>query len=89
MVALAATAIHHALDEWHEGIHRQVKFHINTYTGVYREHMKALGHIQSKNVQAYNVLLRKLFRRARATMPDCVTSVLDVDKMDVEDHDDE
>jgi hypothetical protein len=24
-----------------------------------------------------------------ATMPDCVTSVLDVDKMDVEDHDDE
>ncbi|KAF8715291.1 hypothetical protein AX14_012640 [Amanita brunnescens Koide BX004] len=86
MVALAATGIHHALDEWHDGVHRQVKFHINTYSSVYREHMKALHHIQSRNELAYNVLMRKLFRRARASIPGDVTSLLDVDNMDVEDN---
>lgn len=35
------------------------------YSPVYREHMKALHNIELKNDQAYNVLMRKLFRRAR------------------------
>jgi len=89
MVALATTGIHHTLDEWRDGIHRQIKFHVNMYSPVYREHMKALHNIKSKNDQAYNVLMRKLFCHTRASMLGNVISLIDVDNMDVEDvHDD-
>ena len=68
--------------------------------------MKVLGHIESRNAQAYEVLLHKLLRPVgydilkvslslfiyyynRTSIPGGVTSVLDVDNMDVQDIDDE
>ncbi|KAF8326775.1 hypothetical protein F5887DRAFT_925157 [Amanita rubescens] len=61
MIALASTAIHCALDEWRDGIWKQVKFESKTYSGIYEDHVKNLRELKKSKSIIFNQLTRQIY----------------------------
>ncbi|KAM6493730.1 hypothetical protein JOM56_010091 [Amanita muscaria] len=64
VIALAATAVTAAIEEWHTGRHIVGTFTTNVYADVYRTHLAVLTRIHDENVQGYSALLRRLYLAA-------------------------
>ncbi|KAM6491761.1 hypothetical protein JOM56_012801 [Amanita muscaria] len=64
MIALAATCVYASLREWENGHHVQTHFTANLFEMIYLGHVKQLTKIQEMNVNAYNALVRRLFKLA-------------------------
>jgi len=85
-VALAATAVRAALDEW-QGTHwKSLPFTANIYADVYASHLAALATIEQKNSKAYLAMLCRLYRRVsgEAVSGPEPTSKIDFDNMSTE-----
>ncbi|KAM6494023.1 hypothetical protein JOM56_010384 [Amanita muscaria] len=91
IIALAATAVAAAIDEWRTGRHIVGAFTSNIYADVYKSHLSILARIQSNNKQGHDALLRRLYRAAASsnssmeTDPNIGSSFLDVANMAVDD----
>ncbi|KAM6501375.1 hypothetical protein JOM56_004389 [Amanita muscaria] len=64
MIALAATCVYASLREWENGHRVQTHFTANLFEMIYLGHVKQLTKIQEMNVNAYNALVRCLFKLA-------------------------
>ncbi|KAM6492692.1 hypothetical protein JOM56_012416 [Amanita muscaria] len=64
VIALAATAVTAAIEEWRTGRRIVGTFTTNVYADVYRTHLAVLTRIHDENVQGYSALLRRLYLAA-------------------------
>ncbi|KAM6491448.1 hypothetical protein JOM56_013017 [Amanita muscaria] len=90
IIALAATTVAAAVDEWRTGRRIIGSFTSNIYADIYRTHMALLTKIQTDNVQGYTALLRRLYVAAASLnngldiSPNAGSSLLDVANMAVD-----
>ncbi|KAF8262182.1 hypothetical protein EI94DRAFT_1809184 [Lactarius quietus] len=90
MLALAATLVHSALDDYASGVYRKTDFHSDQYEDIYRSHKKFLEHIQQGSLTKYHHLMANLYTQAfvagtlprSAVVSDNAIAQLDLDGMD-------
>ncbi|KAI0632644.1 hypothetical protein C8Q77DRAFT_1261945 [Trametes polyzona] len=63
MLALVATAIHAAIEDFKLGHHQPRDFSTNDYCGVYEDHMLILTNIRTQGPVQYHVLMHGLWRQ--------------------------
>ncbi|KIL56283.1 hypothetical protein M378DRAFT_182008 [Amanita muscaria Koide BX008] len=93
VIALAATAVAAAIDEWRTGHRIVAPFTANIYDDIYNNHTALLAKIQAINEHGYSSLLRRLYyaalisRNSMSISPNTDSTLLDVANMpvDVED----
>ncbi|KAM6491270.1 hypothetical protein JOM56_013509 [Amanita muscaria] len=93
VIALAATAVAAAIDEWRTGHRIVAPFTANIYDDIYNNHTALLAKIQAINEHGYSSLLRRLYyaaltsRNSTSISPNTDSTLLDVANMpvDVED----
>jgi len=85
MVALVATALYAAIQEWQSGIHRPVEFSTNAYIDVYNGHINTFVHIRSKREESFHNMMSEIYSQAIVAVIESSTAIADVefDEMDV------
>ncbi|KAH9041105.1 hypothetical protein EDB84DRAFT_1267264, partial [Lactarius hengduanensis] len=61
MLALVATCIHSALDDFRSGAQKKVEFNADRYEDIYKTHMEFLSHIREGSITKYHRLMAGLY----------------------------
>ncbi|KAH9981826.1 hypothetical protein BJV77DRAFT_955002, partial [Russula vinacea] len=65
MVALVATALYAAINEWRTGIQVVAEFSASAYLDVYRGHIDTFDYIKEHRISCYHTTLAEIYRQAR------------------------
>ncbi|KAN0125967.1 hypothetical protein V8E52_001174 [Russula decolorans] len=64
MVALVATALYAAIQEWRTGVQRSVEFSTNAYLDVYNGHVNTFNHIRLNQEESFHTMMTDIYRQA-------------------------
>jgi hypothetical protein len=64
MVALVATALYAAIQEWRTGVQRSVEFSTNAYLDVYNGHVNTFNHIRLNREESFHTMMTDIYRQA-------------------------
>ncbi|KAN0123161.1 hypothetical protein V8E52_003114 [Russula decolorans] len=64
MVALVATALYAAIQEWRTGVQRSVEFSTNAYLDIYNGHVNTFNHIRLNREESFHTMMTDIYRQA-------------------------
>jgi len=64
MVALVATALYAAIQEWRTGVQKNIEFSANAFLDVYNGHINTFNHIRNNREGAFHTMMTDIYTRA-------------------------
>ncbi|KAJ3525551.1 hypothetical protein NMY22_g10529 [Coprinellus aureogranulatus] len=61
LLALAATAVYHSLQEYRTGTHMEIPFHGNVFFPTYKSHIRTLQQLEQERPSRYHEILRRVY----------------------------
>ncbi|KAI0261452.1 hypothetical protein BC834DRAFT_896085 [Gloeopeniophorella convolvens] len=84
MVALVATGLYAALNEWRTGEFKSADFAATTYLDVYNGHIAAMEHIETHRNDAFNVMMTDAYHQVITGAPSAASSTTEIATIDLD-----
>ncbi|KAF8493653.1 hypothetical protein F5888DRAFT_1805981 [Russula emetica] len=85
MVALVATALYAAIQEWRTGVQKTIEFSASAFLDVYNGHINTFNHIRDNREDAFHLMMVDIYSQAcAAASGSLATPIAEVELNDIE-----